>query len=353
MDPRIAIIGSAAPGRDYEPPLSGVDISSAARDLGRHLAEAGCRLVVYSSDDDFIERDVVAGFVESGRASAGSVEIHGKAGQVSAFPGSDLATKYFLAYPQSSPHWEVAFYASLLEVDGMILIGGGRSTFTAGVLGLSRKIAVTPLAAFGGAARRVWDRLDSRSGVATEDEIGLWAEPWRSNSAAAVAASVISQCRRIRERADQARRAERAVQRRRTISLLATLAMLAAGIATIPAVYTVRAGSGPGVTLLVFAPLLMAISGSLIADIRGDGRDWVRAAVVGAGAGMVAALLFVGAQITTNPAILTAQDSVRRLIVFILAVGFVGGYTSERVYAKLSEQDVTPVAPLQAPDASV
>jgi len=61
--------------------------------------------------------------------------------------------------------------------------------------------------------------------------------------------------------------------------------------------------------------------------------------VLGCAAGTVAFLLFVAAQLATNPELLDG-GGVRRLIVFVLAIGFVGGFTSETVYHKLRDRDV-------------
>ena len=67
--------------------------------------------------------------------------------------------------------------------------------------------------------------------------------------------------------------------------------------------------------------------------------QWLRSAVLGSAAGTIAFLLFVAARLTTNPDLLT--NGARRLIFFVLAVGFIGGFTSETVYGKLRAQDVT------------
>jgi hypothetical protein len=56
-------------------------------------------------------------------------------------------------------------------------------------------------------------------------------------------------------------------------------------------------------------------------------------------AGAIAFLLFVAAQLSTNPDLL-ASERARQLVFFVLAVGFIGGFTSETVYRKLQSQDV-------------
>ena len=62
--PVIAIVGSARAG------IVGsqeANARAACRELGQELAKAGLRIAVYSSDRDFIEADVVSGFLAAGK----------------------------------------------------------------------------------------------------------------------------------------------------------------------------------------------------------------------------------------------------------------------------------------------
>jgi len=71
----IAIVGSTnLERRDYDPPLRNREQAKlAAVELGRELAKAKHRILVYSSDPGYIEADVVRGYVESGMADAESI----------------------------------------------------------------------------------------------------------------------------------------------------------------------------------------------------------------------------------------------------------------------------------------
>jgi hypothetical protein len=350
MPPAIAIIGSVDTTRTYDPPLKVPEIAlAAAREIGRYLAEEGWRIIVYSSSEAFVEREVVAGFIESGKAAANTVEIYGRSGQTNDFPGMAEHPKCFRVVPEISDDWEVGYYRSLFTIDAMLLVGGGRSTLISGILALSRGIAAAPIATFGGAAQRVWERFNPDRDLATEEDIAAMNGPWHEGAALAVVASIGAQHRRARKVAVSSQRAERVAMRRSAISLTAAFGLLVVGLATIPAVYTLPAGTWSSLSLLVLGPFLTSISGAIIRNAADGGRNWMRAAVLGAGAGAVAFLLFVAAQIATNPSMLTADDSVRRLVVFTLAVGFVGGFTSETVYAKLRDENVIESSAIHRP----
>lgn len=50
-------------------------------------------------------------------------------------------------------------------------------------------------------------------------------------------------------------------------------------------------------------------------------------------------------QLATNPSLITAPGT-RSLTFFVLAVGFIGGFTSEVVYRKLRDRDVVDTSAL-------
>lgn len=84
--PLIAIVGSVDTARVGELKLRAPESAEgAAEALGRELAVTGFRISVYTSDPKFIEAHVVRGYVGSGKAAAGSIEVR--------FPdGSEAAT---------------------------------------------------------------------------------------------------------------------------------------------------------------------------------------------------------------------------------------------------------------------
>ncbi|MGC4772769.1 hypothetical protein ACLQ25_27825 [Micromonospora sp. DT44] len=347
MSPLVAIAGSAQVNRSYSPAVRDPEAApAAAAELGAELARQGCRIVVYSSDPDYLERDVVRGYVGSGRATAGSILVRGRYQQDVDFEEAQRHPELFAVVPESTDDWEVSFYRSLLTADALLLLGGGRSTFIAGLIGLSRRIPVAAVAAFGGGAEKTWQRLNNERGVATEEEVALLARPWQSAAAGPI---VTALCAQVRRRADE-ERAAGAAGRRTVAGLVTALVLLLLALATIPLAYAAPAGGWQNVAVLVAAPMIASVWGAIVRNAYDGNGHWLRAAALGSAAGVIAFLLFVAAQLSTNPGLLDG-DAARRLVFFVLAIGFIGGFTSEVVYAKLRDQDVTqtPVLPPGGP----
>ncbi|GAA4450402.1 hypothetical protein [Phytohabitans houttuyneae] len=349
MRPLIAIVGSLEPGRDYDPP-GGVpeDAEGAAVAIGRELAMRGCRIVVFSSRPEYIERAVVRGYLASGQATPGSVEVRARYGHDTAFDEMSSRPEAIAVKPEPTADWEVAFYRSLLVVDGVVLIGGARATFAAGLIALSRRIAVAPVAAFGGAAQRIWHRLGNGDNHASEEDISALGQRWGTASAGAVVGSLMAQHDRRTAEEERGRRGEASARRRTAAGLVAALLLLLLALTTIPVAYALPLGMWPGLTVLVTAALLASIWGAVIRNAYDGGVGWLRAAALGSAAGCIAFLLFVAAQMSTNPDLFVG-DGARRLVFFVLAIGFIGGFTSEVVYRKLRDQDVTQTSVLPPP----
>ncbi|MEV1107344.1 hypothetical protein AB0I95_01685 [Micromonospora sp. NPDC049751] len=347
MSPLVAIAGSAQVNRSYSPAVRDPEAApAAAAELGAELARQGCGIVVYSSDPDYLERDVVRGYVGSGRATPGSILVRGRYQQDVDFEEAQRYPELFAVVPESTDDWEVSFYRSLLTADALLLVGGGRSTFIAGLIGLSRRIPVAAVAAFGGGAEKTWQRLNNERGVASEEEVALLARPWQSAAAGPIVTALRAQ---VRRRAEE-ERAGGAAGRRTVAGLVTALVLLLLALATIPLAYAAPAGGWQNVAVLVAAPMIASVWGAIVRNAYDGNGNWLRAAALGSAAGVIAFLLFVAAQLSTNPALLDG-DAARRLVFFVLAIGFIGGFTSEVVYAKLRDQDVTqtPVLPPGGP----
>ncbi|PWR08359.1 hypothetical protein DKT68_16085 [Micromonospora acroterricola] len=341
MNPVVAIIGSAEADRAYTPPVRDPEgAAEAAAALGAELAIQGCHIVVYSSGPEYLERDVVRGYVGSGRAAPGSILVRGRYGKDVGFEEVHRNPALFSVVPESTDDWEVAYYRSLLTADGLLLVGGGRSTFIAGLIGLSRRIAIAPVAAFGGGAEKVWHRLSGEREVATEEEVALLSRPWQPGAAQPVVAALLAQVRRVSEREQASRVAERTASRRTMAGLVTALVLLLLTLATVPLAYAAPTGGWQTIAVLVAAPLLASVWGAIVRNAYDGNGNWLRAAALGSAAGVIAFLLFVAAQLSTNPDLL-AGDKARQLVFFVLAIGFIGGFTSEVVYGKLRDQDVT------------
>ncbi|MET7780751.1 hypothetical protein ABZT28_34295 [Streptomyces sp. NPDC005388] len=336
LRPLIAVIGSVDASREFAPPLKAVEQArDACRLLGAELARGGCDLAVFSSKTTYAEWDVIHGYAGACTADA--------PGRVAAFPPRHRDVDF--ALPQgscvtletvrdTSSEWEVAYYRRLLEADGVVLIGGGQSTRIAGIVALSQRIPVLPVAAFGGGAGQVWVNLDKVRNDTDDDDIALMGDNWQSDSAARLVACLLLQRTRRRQAEQEARRAARSSMRRASTGLVAAVLSLLGALALL-----VTAGSpGPAtvhrMTVLVAAPLLASVAGALIRHTFETESGWLRAAVRGLGAGLVSVLLYCASQLLTVPALLEDLD-VRRLLFFTVPLGFSAGFTFDLVFERL------------------
>lgn len=340
--PSIAIVGSVDGARAEELGLRAVEKSrQAAEILGSELARSGLRLVVYSGDPQFIEADVVRGYVGSGAAKPRSIEIC-RPREAEAQEFSELADHpaLFVLKPDASTDWEVSFYRSLFSADGVLLIGGGRSTFTTGLIALAVELPVVAVACFGGHAAKVWHALDRTPNHASQDDIAAMATPWRDELAGPLVASFIGQRERRAKAAADTRAGVAGARRRVFAALVVGVVLFAAAVACIPLAYTWAPGTARSLALLVGAPILAAASGAIVRNAFEESREWLKTAALGIMVGGISALLFVAAQLLTTPDVLQSADA-RRLLFFVLPVGFIAGLTFDDVYRKLRGQDVT------------
>jgi hypothetical protein len=339
--PRAAIVGSVDESRAFDPPVTNPgNARRACEELGCELAIAGWDLVVYSGMSKFIEADVVRGYVGSGKASPGSIHVYAPIGKGTFDYGDQRDV--FDTRPDPSGDWEVAFYRSLSECDGVVLMGGGQSTLVTGVIAIAMRLPVLAVAAFGGNARKVWQRLSTQTGQ-SESDIAAMGKPWEDGSAVRLVQALD---RQREERASQARtaaRRERTERRRAQSSLAAAAALLLAATAGLILSWGWRAGPSGAIALLALVPVLAAAGGALIRTSLDVGRDWARAGVLGGAAGLITGLLYVASQLVGAPDVLDAgqTEAVRRLLFFVLPIGFVAGLTFDAVYAKLRGKDVS------------
>ncbi|MCF6467862.1 hypothetical protein FAF44_05485 [Nonomuraea sp. MG754425] len=346
MGPLIAVVGSASPQRSYEPPLADVaQMISAAESLGRELAINSFRIAVFSSHPDFIESSVVKGYIGSGSAELRSIEVHSRFGKEADFAEIIAFRDCFDVRPDPGDDWEVGYYRALLSADGVLIIGGGRSAFTAGLIAISRGIPIVAAASLGGAAQRVWRRFAEAHDLVSDEDAYAMAEAWQAQSPTRLVASLSRQCDLRTSRLQEAEAEQQRAGWRATVSLAVGVLFLLLALAAIPLSYSQPPGTALGITALVGAPLLAAGCGAIMRNAFDVVKNWVRTAVLGSAAGAITALLFLAAQLTTTPDILTAEGS-RRLLFFILPIGFVSGLTFDAVYSRLRAQDVSLTASL-------
>lgn len=352
--PVVAVVGSVATDRVFTPPLKSAEHArEACRLLGRELALAGCDLAVFSSKPTYIERDVVHGYAEACAAET--------PGNVTAYPPRHRSVDFALpegscvtveTVRDTSGEWEVAYYRRLLTSDGVLLMGGGQSTRIAGIIAMSQRIPVLPVAAFGGGAGQVWVNLDKVRNDTDDDDIALMGDDWRAGSASRLVACLLTQRRRRLEAQAAIRREERSRARALNSGLLAAVVCLLGALGLL-----ITAGApGPAhaqrLAVFLTAPLLAAVAGALIRHTFDTGTGWLQSAVRGLGAGAVSVLLYCASQLLALPGLLDHLD-VRRLLFFTVPLGFSAGFTFDLVYERLraGAVSVTPAGadPLAGP----
>ncbi|MFF6779025.1 hypothetical protein ACFY8W_36510 [Streptomyces sp. NPDC012637] len=334
--PLIAVVGSADATRTFNPPLRGAEgAPEACRTLGAELYRAGCDLAVFSSKSTYIEADVVHGYAEAGTADA--------PGNVFAYPPRHKAVDFALppdsavtvqTVRDTSGEWEVSYYRTLLNCDGVLLVGGGQSTRVAGIVALSQGIPLLPVAAFGGGASQVWVNLDKARNGTDDADIALMGDDWQVDAAPRLVACLLEQRARRQAAEVVAQRDSRWAALRVNASLMLSVLCMLLSIAAIAFAPPAGPASARSLSVLLAAPLIASVAGALIRHSFESGSTSLRAAVRGLGAGLVSVLLYCASQLLTLPTLLDALD-VRRLLFFTVPLGFSAGFTFDLVFERL------------------
>jgi hypothetical protein len=348
MRPRIVMVGSGNPVRTYTPPLHDQDrLPDACQEIGRELAAAGCDLVVFSGSDDYLEKDVVRGYLADSTTGTDRRRVFVRSPQYPHldFGLTDEQMTHVEIETDTAAEWEVSYYRSIFQADGLVTVGGGRSTRIAGVIAIAQGTPVVTLAVFGGAGAVIRDYLDKNCDLATTEDIVLMGRPWSTDTAARLVASLLRQRdRRLRTEAAARATAQR-TQRARTRTALAAITTLALAAATI----LLTGADLPQfamVGVLLAGPMFGAIGGALLRESTDERPDAVWSAARGLGAGMLSAMLYVASQLLTSPDLLSS-DATPRLLWFVVPLGIAAGYTFDLVYARLRHAEVLAPQPFE------
>jgi hypothetical protein len=157
--PTIAILGRVSSGDRHDKPILNVEeCRRNLQEIGRQLAIAGCRIMVYDSKPEYAAADVVAGYVQSGAGKEKSIRIRRPVSLVQdPFPGQTEVSPLFVDDPTPKEEWEIAFVPSLPESDGVLVVGNGQFTLLGGLQAVGGKLPLLVLAGYGGIARDVWE----------------------------------------------------------------------------------------------------------------------------------------------------------------------------------------------------
>lgn len=373
---RIAIVGSCDPAREGELKLRNMPRAAEAGEaIGHALAKRGYHLIVYSSDPHYFEVDVVRGYAKVVEAEPDCIEVRysASADSVPAFAEQKDGDPRFRPNPDSNENWEYAFYQSIPEVDGMILLGGGHSTLVAGIVTLGHKKPIVACAAFGGAARDVWHALGNQGNPNVKEDIAQMAtEGWSLAFGEKMVAILARQFEKLQleqekqVEAEQLRIAQLVASRKSENRLvndhvIVSLFSLALGIFTF--IYTVAMPDIGGrwwSVLMLISAVFTGVTGaatSVVYDKVIAGKNRLLQPVyitilLGAVAGFAAAVLFILAQAFANPSAQgTAAQPVQydRLILYTSIVGLVAGLTFENVFTRLRSIDVVRADPISGP----
>jgi hypothetical protein len=363
VSPLIAIVGALD---DTRPELELRDIKGAvvaAAELGRALAEQGCRLLVYSSDPGFLESHVVRGFISSAAAGPDSIVVvypHGQPAPV--FEQQQKKPICFKFKVSQHASWEVSFYQSLEAADGVILMGGGQSTFVSGILAVTRQMPLAAIESHGGMASKVWELIEPGAGSVILEEKELMATDSGSDKwPTKIVASLLAQRRRQQERELQRATQSRAYRWQVRAESAGAVVMLACALAIAILSWDTPMSRVMLLTALVLTPAIAGTSASLmrILQERSIGaadrsRQVGLTVTMGCVAGTVAGLLYVLAQLTAfSP---TAQGALPviagRLVPFSLLTGFLAGATGDAFFKRMIDRPVGPIELSAAPRPS-
>jgi hypothetical protein len=341
--PLILVVGSAEAGRtDYQPQLENADKARlAAEHIGSELARRQCRIVVYSASKEYLEGDVVRGFAGAvAKTAKAMIEVRYPytAAASAEFKESHDRPELFLSVSDPNASWEAAFYASLRDADGIVIIGGGRSAHAIGYMALAFDVPILSLACFGGAGRAVWLAMKPDIDLPTKDHHQrMNPAGWKESAVSGLIDALLEQGEALRRRAEIADAAVR--QRRATWRIGASVALLLAAIALMVWGYTLPE---PRTDLLFVALLLLvgpvAGAGSSLALSVWSAADDTRSLGVTAGLGFVAglfsSLIYLLAQATTA----TDAKAIKSVAIFVaMATGLLAGFAVDRVFRQAME----------------
>lgn len=313
-------------------------LRSAGESLGRELAARGHTIIVGSDHERDIDPHVVRGALTHDAASA-KLEVHVPKGLEAQFP--HLTEGRISTVWHQFPDWDVTSMEVIRGVDAVLAIGGRRGVIHAGISAWMMDKPVIPVGSFGGGAETVGQYGSSRRsefyhGGLDDQRIDSLASPWERGIDAPL---VVDALEAVAKSAALGK-----VPRSLLLGVFGLMALALLGwvlFLTYPFVAAPRLHSGTWSPennfLLIFptvsaAGLLGATMQTLRSIRRGDRISWrviVVDTMLGLAAGMVAAILYLLAQVGVNGAVNVAMenpDYVRVGIVVSLASLFAALY---------------------------
>ena len=352
--PLVAVVGDASKCRNPE------EARRACEALGTELAQRGCRIIVFSSSRDYVEWELVKGYLSVPNAPPGSIEVRYPPDLDGRFDGEKAGDSRFIRTQQSGD-WEASLYPAFAQFDGLVLVGGSQTTRIMGLLALGSKTPLVTLGGLGGGAEQVWNYLKSdRHAVASDIELNLMADrQWHDGSAQRLIDALLAQRER---RLKAAREAAHDLSQQRRARSLTWFAVVGCLLFLVVLLTMVELLTGPvsrgALRLLLGAPALAGASASAIRvtyDHWSDPqrelepRPIVMTMALGFWAAGTVGLLFLLPQMwvlgTLDP------GHVGKLSGFAVPIGIIAGLTLDKIFPRLIKVDlpIEGVAPRQRP----
>lgn len=357
--PRIAIIGSPwLRGTDGQRLQSDIatrheaKAGAAAEELGRELARADCKLLVYSAEEHSVEPAVVRGFVAV-KKERHNIEFRHPRGGGGSFPEQALSEEPINDRADGAADWVVSFYGSLRDADGVLLLGGRATVLIAGHVSIAFGRPVAAVAAFDGSAADVWKEL-KQVGDLTDEEYDAMGRTWGPSSAKAIVGSLVrrhteaTRNAQKREQEELARKAELEGYRKRerersaawptwVVTSLSFLAML-----TLIVLGQTWSTTGTGFLGAFIAALTLAgVAGAGLRVLRTDQTEhYARALLYGAVAGFVFSFLYLAPQLAGDQSLLAAVQitpAVRWQTALAPILALTGGLAADSVLTSLQK----------------
>jgi hypothetical protein len=231
-------------------------------------------------------------------------------------------------------------------------MGGANSALITGVMAQMYHIPLVCITTFGGSAENVWSLAIGE--LATKEEQNLMGQDtWNSDSAKNLVRILGEQRTRLQE-AEARQRQQQYLQEKKLRNRAIVAAVFILVSVGLTLFGTFRTSPEPLFFGLFFfsVPLLAGASGAISRNlfdyyqgkIYNSNHSTPIAIVLGMLAGLVSSLLFMAAQLASNPAIANLDTTIprelNRLIAFELIIGIIAGFTLEAVLTKIQSTDV-------------
>src|SRR5687768_15118932 len=180
---RVAVFGSwRSSDDDFSFQGSKDEFEKACQEIGKGLARLGQPVIVYSESQSTVDYHIVRGIVEVAGGGGNTyplVEVHSRAKKERPFTA--LAAQHpdlFRFHPQSHVSIEAAHLISIRESDAVITMGGGKSTYVAGIATIVARKPLAPIASFGGASGELIKDLKRLVNIENTADFDRLNNPW-------------------------------------------------------------------------------------------------------------------------------------------------------------------------------